>query len=94
MASLQGFAGGWRDLPSWAFVSGGALGVVYLISAIFLTPRIGAAATMGFVISRPIARGSRIDGFGFFGLPRFALTTPRLLGAGLLLGGALMLRFA
>jgi transporter family-2 protein len=94
VANLQGFAGGWRDLPSWAFVSGGALGVVYLTSAIFLTPRIGAAATMGFVIAGQLLAGLAIDGFGFFGLPSIALTTPRLLGAGLLLGGALMLRFA
>ena len=49
---------------------------------------------MGFVIAGQLLAGLAIDGFGFFGLPSIALTTPRLLGAGLLLGGALMLRFA
>jgi bacterial/archaeal transporter family-2 protein len=92
-ARLQGLAGGWRELPPWAFISGGAFGVVYLTTAIFLTPRIGAAATMGFVIAGQLLAGLVIDGFGFFGLPSVALTAPRLFGAGLLLGGALMLRF-
>ncbi len=94
VAHLQGAASGWRDLPAWAFVSGGALGVVYLTTVIFLTPRIGAAATMGFVIAGQLLAGVVIDSFGFFGLPSILLTPPRLLGAGLLLGGALILRFA
>jgi bacterial/archaeal transporter family-2 protein len=76
-----------------AFVSGGALGVVYLTTVIFLTPRIGAAPTMGFVIAGQLIAGLLIDSFGFFGLPSILLTPPRLLGAGLLLGGALILRF-
>jgi bacterial/archaeal transporter family-2 protein len=94
VAHLQGAPPGWRDLPAWAFVSGGALGVVYLTTAIFLTPRIGAAATMGFVIAGQLLAGVVIDSFGFFGLPPILLTPPRLVGAGLLLGGALILRFA
>ena len=91
---LQGAASGWRDLPGWAFISGGALGVVYLTTVIFLTPRIGAAATMGFVIAGQLLAGLAIDSFGFFGLPSIVLSAPRFLGAGLLLGGALILRFA
>jgi bacterial/archaeal transporter family-2 protein len=94
LARLQGAPSGWRDLPAWAFVSGGALGVVYLTTVIFLTPRIGAAATMGFVIAGQLLAGVVIDSFGFFGLPPIMLTPPRLLGAGLLLGGALILRLA
>ena len=77
-----------------AFISGGALGVIYLTTAIFLTQRIGAAATMGFVIAGQLLAGVAIDSFGFFGLPSIALSPPRLLGAGLLLGGAMILRFA
>ena len=91
---LQGAAYGWRDLPAWAFIGGGALGVIYLTTAIFLTPRIGAAATMGFVIAGQLLAGLAIDSFGFFGLPSIVLSPRRLLGAGLLLGGAMILRFA
>jgi bacterial/archaeal transporter family-2 protein len=94
VARVQGAVSGWRDLPAWAFVSGGALGVVYLTTVIFLTPRIGVAPTMGFVIAGQLLAGLLIDSFGFFGLPSILLTPPRLLGAGLLLGGALILRFA
>jgi transporter family-2 protein len=94
VARLQGVAGAWRELPPWAYVSGGAFGVVYLTTAIFLTPRIGAAATMGFVIAGQLLAGLVIDRLGLFGLPAIALTAPRLLGAGLLLGGALILRWA
>jgi len=91
---LQGVPAAWRDLPGWSFVTGGALGVVYLTTVIFLTPRIGAAATMGFVIAGQLLAGLAIDSFGFFGLSSIALAPSRILGAGLLLGGALILRFA
>ena len=94
LTRVQDIAPGWRDLPAWAFVSGGALGAVYLTTAIFLTPRIGAAATMGFVIAGQLLAGLAIDNFGFFGLSSIPLAPSRLLGAGLLLGGALILRFA
>ena len=91
---LQGAGSGWHDLPGWALVTGGALGVVYLTTVIFLTPRIGAAATMGFVIAGQLLAGLVIDSFGYFGLSSIPLAPSRLVGAGLLLGGALILRFA
>jgi len=94
MTRLQGVSSGWRDLPLWTFVAGGLLGVIYLTSAIFLAPRIGAAATMGFVISGQLLAGLVLDGFGLFGLPQIAMSLPRFVGAALLLGGALIMRFA
>ena len=94
MTRLQGVSSGWRDLPLWTFVAGGLLGVIYLTSAIFLAPRIGAAATMGFVISGQLLAGLVLDVFGLFGLPQIAMSLPRFVGAALLLGGALIMRFA
>jgi len=35
-----------------------------------------------------------LDGFGLFGLPQIAMSLPRFVGAALLLGGALIMRFA
>ncbi|MBV9431058.1 MAG: DMT family transporter [Hyphomicrobiales bacterium] len=94
VARLQGTAEGWRSLPPWAFLSGGALGVIYLTTVIFLTPRIGAAATMGFVVAGQLLAGLAIDNFGLFGLSSIPLASGRLLGAALLLSGALILRFS
>ena len=45
-ASLEGKTPDWRGPDLWLFIAGGALGTVYVTTAIFLTPRIGAAAVM------------------------------------------------
>jgi bacterial/archaeal transporter family-2 protein len=77
----------------WLFVAGGALGCIYVTASILLTPRIGAAAVMGLAVAGQLMAGLLADRIGFMGLAVREITAGRVVGAVLLLTGALMIRF-
>ena len=82
--SLAGFGDALRS-PWWYWVGGGGMGVVVVLTITVVTPRIGAAATIGLLIAGQLAMGVAIDTYGLFGVDKVALTWPRILGV-LLLG--------
>jgi bacterial/archaeal transporter family-2 protein len=87
--SLAGFGDALRS-PWWYWVGGGGMGVVVVLSITVVTPRIGAAATIGLLIAGQLAMGVAIDTYGLFGVDKVALTWPRILGVLLLAAGALL----
>jgi bacterial/archaeal transporter family-2 protein len=87
--SLAGFGDALRS-PWWYWVGGGGMGVVVVLSITVVTPRIGAAATIGLLIAGQLAMGVVIDTYGLFGVDKVALTWPRILGVLLLAAGALL----
>ena len=91
-AGAQGVSVDWRAPPLWTFVAGGALGGCYVTSAVFLVPRIGAAATMAFAVTGQLIAGMLLDRIGFLDLAVREISIGRVAGAGLLLAGALLIR--
>ena len=90
--SLAGFGDALRS-PWWYWVGGGGMGVVVVLSITVVTPRIGAAATIGLLIAGQLAMGVAIDTYGLFGVDKVALSWPRILVVLLLaVGAALALR--
>ena len=87
--SLAGFGDAVRS-PWWYWVGGGGMGVVVVLTITVVTPRIGAAATIGLLIAGQLAMGVLIDRYGWFGVEQVALTWPRVLGVVLLAVGALL----
>jgi bacterial/archaeal transporter family-2 protein len=87
--SLSGFGDALRS-PWWYWVGGGGMGVVVVFTITVVTPRIGAAATIGLLIAGQLAMGAAIDRYGWFGVERVALTPVRVLGVVLLGLGALL----
>jgi transporter family-2 protein len=87
--SLAGFGEALRS-PWWYWVGGGGMGVVVVLTITVVTPRIGAAATIGLLIAGQLAMGVLIDRYGWFGVEQVALTWPRVLGVVLLAVGALL----
>src|SRR5687768_12237097 len=85
--SLAGFGDALRS-PWWYWVGGGGMGVVVVLTITVVTPRIGAAATIGLLIAGQLAMGALIDRYGWFGVERVALSWPRALGIVLLAAGA------
>ncbi len=83
----------WRAPPLWMFVAGGLMGAAYVTCALILTPKIGTAATMAFVVSGQLLAGLMLDKLGYFGLAVRELTLGRVTGACLLVLGALLIRF-
>ncbi|MBN9055246.1 DMT family transporter [Shinella sp. PSBB067] len=92
-ASFEGRAPDWRGPDLWLYVVGGALGTIYVTTAIFLTPRIGAAAVMAFAVSGQLLAGILLDRIGFLGMAVREISVGRIAGALLLVAGALMIRF-
>jgi transporter family-2 protein len=89
---MQGVSLDWRAPAPWMFVGGGLLGAAYVTSATILTPRLGAAALMAFLVAGQLLAGMLIDRVGFLGVAVREVTMGRAAGAVLLLTGALMIR--
>ena len=87
--SLAGFGDAVRS-PWWYWVGGGGMGVVVVLTITVVTPKIGAAATIGLLIAGQLAMGVLIDRYGWFGVEQVPLSWPRLLGVLLLAIGALL----
>lgn len=82
----------WGVPAPWMFVAGGLLGMVYVTSAIVLTPQIGAAAVMGLAVTGQLIAGLVVDRVGFMGMAVREITLGRVAGAVLLVAGAVMIR--
>ncbi|CAM5374291.1 transporter family-2 protein [Aquamicrobium terrae] len=92
VSQAQGVTIGWRVPPWWMFVAGGCLGAAFVTAIIILTPRLGAAATMGFVVAGQLFAGIIVDRIGFLGLAVREISVGRVAGAMLLLAGAVLIR--
>lgn len=92
VSQAQGVSIGWRVPPLWMFIAGGCLGAAYITAAIILTPRLGAAATMGFAVAGQLLAGILVDRIGFLGLAVREISFGRVAGAVLLLAGAVLIR--
>lgn len=68
-------------------LAGGLIVAFYILSVTHLTPRLGVANTILFVMVAQIVTSSLIDHFGVFGAAVRPLDTVRLLGLTILLAG-------
>ncbi|MFN7011224.1 MAG: DMT family transporter [Allorhizobium sp.] len=92
MARAEGRMPDFAAPAPWLYVAGGALGTLYVTTAILLTPRIGAAAVMAFAVTGQLVAGLMIDRIGFLGVAVRELSLGRIAGAVLLITGAVMIR--
>jgi transporter family-2 protein len=85
--SAEAFA----KLPPYVWL-GGLYGAFFVAVAAFAAPRIGLASLITVGIGGQIVMAMALDHFGVLGLPRDAVTLPKLLGAGLVLAGVVLVR--
>jgi bacterial/archaeal transporter family-2 protein len=79
--------------PWWMYL-GGFLGAFFVVASVVLTPRLGAATTIGLFLAGQVVASIGIDHFGWFGVPVQQATIPRILGALLIIiGVAIVQRF-
>ncbi len=76
-------------LLSW---SGGLFGAIFIALAIFLIPRLGAATFFALLIAGQMLGSIMFDHFGLLGLPVHPVSSVRILGAALLVGGVVLIR--
>lgn len=77
------------QVPAWAWFAG-ILGAVYVAGTTLLGPRIGALALVAFVLVGQLVMALLVDQYGVLGFPREPVTPMRLLGAVLLIAGAVL----
>ena len=77
--------------PLWVWI-GGLLGAFYVIASIVLTPRLGAATTVGLVLAGQVAASIAIDHFGLLRVSVQEATLPRLAGAVLIVVGVFLVQ--
>ncbi|HKO93562.1 MAG TPA: DMT family transporter [Polyangiaceae bacterium] len=79
---------------SWPSVAwtGGCFGALYLVLAIVLLPRLGAASLVACVVTGQMVASVAFDHFGWLGVPQHPVSLSRLLGAVLLIGAVILMK--
>jgi transporter family-2 protein len=74
---------------SW---SGGFFGAIYIAISILLLPKLGATTVIAFLVAGQLIGSMLFDHFGILGVPVHPLNAARLIGAGMLVLGAILVR--
>lgn len=77
---------------SWYSWAAGAFGVIYIVLAVVLIPRLGAATVLALLVAGQLIASMTFDHFGLFGLARQPADLQRFAGAALLMAGVLLIR--
>ncbi len=77
--------------PWWAWL-GGLLGAFYVTAVVFLTPRLGVAATLGLAVAGQMIGALVLDQLSAFGLAYRPVTPSRIAGAALLVVAVVLIR--
>lgn len=87
LANARGIGLGW-------WIGGGVLGASFVTVITMMVPRLGVAVTIAFVIAGQLLAAAALDHFGALGAVEHPITLARMAGIGLLIAGALIIRFA
>lgn len=83
---------GLSRMPWWGWV-GGAVGALFIVVSIVLTPRLGTALTLATITVGQMLAALVLDHYGWLGAPVVRLSLPRALGAACLLAGIALMRW-
>jgi len=75
--------------PSW---TGGIFGAIFIGTAIFMVPRLGAATVLALIVVGQMLGSLAFDHFGLLGVPQHSASLTRLAGAGFLIFGVVLVR--
>jgi len=77
--------------PWWVW-TGGIFGANYVLVALILAPRLGAATLIGLTVTGQMISSVVLDHFGLVGFPLHPVTPGRIVGAALLLVGTALIQ--
>jgi len=81
-----------RTAPKYTYL-GGILGVALVMLANIVVPVLGIALTLSLSVAANLSFSTLSDHFGWFGLPRFRISTQRIVGLALVIAGVLLVAF-
>jgi bacterial/archaeal transporter family-2 protein len=76
----------------WLSWTGGIFGAIFIATAIFMVPRLGAATVLALIVVGQMLGSLTFDYFGLLGLPHHPLSPTRLAGAASLILGVVLIR--
>lgn len=76
----------------WWLWTGGIFGANYVLVALILAPRLGAATLIGLTVTGQMISSVVLDHFGLVGYPLHPVTPGRVVGSALLLLGTLLIQ--
>ena len=85
------FVEAWAQSNWWQW-TGGLLGAIYIAIVVVLAPRLGAGTTVATVVGGQMVASIVLDHFGLVGFPEHPISALRLLGAGLVMLGVLLIQ--
>ncbi len=77
--------------PAWVWL-GGLTGAIYVYVVIVSAPKLGAATLIGVTIAGQLIASLVIDHYGWVGFSQQSISLPRLLGAGMLIAGVILIK--
>jgi transporter family-2 protein len=84
--------GGALATTAWWHWLGGLIGAVNVFAAVVLAPRLGAATLMASIVAGQLTASIVLDHYGLVGFARQPVTVTRILGAGCVFAGVLLIR--
>ncbi|MED4241042.1 DMT family transporter [Priestia megaterium] len=81
----------WLTAPWWVW-TGGLLGAFYVVASIVLIPRLGATATVAYILAGQMVASTLIDHFGLIGVQMHSLSIPRVIGILLIIFGVIIIQ--
>ena len=75
--------------PWWAWI-GGALGAVYVLTAILFADKLGAAVFTGLTVTAGIVTSIALDHFGLVGFQQHSAGLWRIIGGAVMIGGLIL----
>jgi transporter family-2 protein len=83
-------ASSYGGVPTWQW-TGGLLGAVYVVSTIMVGPPLGAATLLSLVVAGQMIAAMVLDHFGWLGFAQHSVSLWRVMGAGLLIAGTVLI---
>jgi bacterial/archaeal transporter family-2 protein len=77
---------------NWWARSGGFFGAICIAISILFVPRLGTATFVAILVTGQMLSSLIFDQFGLFGVNQYPANLPRLLGAGFLVAGVILIR--
>lgn len=71
---------------------GGLIAVIYVVSTVIVTPKLGVGLTTIFILTGQIVMALLLDHFGAFGNPEQSLNLWRLAGGALMVAGVVLIK--
>ncbi|MFJ7566109.1 DMT family transporter [Herminiimonas sp. NPDC097707] len=81
-----------HKVGDWLPWTGGLFGATFIAITILMVPKLGAATTISLVVVGQMLLSLTMDHFGWLGLPVQPVSLFRLIGAGLLILGVILIR--